>query len=285
MTPASAGTRELAPAITSCASRRSSATFSACIMAVRRSASAVSSPACGASLSSSSTAWRSQSPSRLARSTSARWACAASSRRAARLPQRGDLGRVRLEPAEGIEQAAVGGGIDQRALVVLAVDLDQRAAEFLQHLHAHRLIVDEGARAPVGELHAAQDQFVLGRDIVGLEQRARRMSARHLEHRRHLALLDALPHQRLVAAGAEPSAKASSRIDLPAPVSPVSTASRRQNRCRAGRSGRCRGSKAGRAWTGRIQWRVMPSLKTTTAGTRAMRGLDRRRTASPARPC
>ena len=78
MTPASAGTLELAPASTSCASRKSSATFSACIMPVRRVASAVSSPACGASFSSSSTAWRSQSPSRLARSTSARCASAAS---------------------------------------------------------------------------------------------------------------------------------------------------------------------------------------------------------------
>ena len=46
----------------SCASRRSSATFSACIMAARRSASAVSSPACGARRVSSSTAWRSHRP-------------------------------------------------------------------------------------------------------------------------------------------------------------------------------------------------------------------------------
>ena len=101
----------------------------------------------------------------------------------------------------------MGGGIDQRALVVLAVDLDQRGAELLHHLHAHRLIVDEGARAPVGELHAAQDQLVLGGDIVGLEQRARRMSARDLEHGGHLALLGALPHQRLVAAGAQSQRK------------------------------------------------------------------------------
>jgi hypothetical protein len=64
MTPESAGTDEFAPAITSYASRRSSATFSACIMTVRRSASAVSSPACGLKVPSSSTAWRSQSLSR-----------------------------------------------------------------------------------------------------------------------------------------------------------------------------------------------------------------------------
>ena len=42
---------------------------------------------------------------------------------------RADLGGVALEPAEGIEQRAVGRRIDQRALVVLAVDFDQRRAE------------------------------------------------------------------------------------------------------------------------------------------------------------
>jgi hypothetical protein len=128
-----------------------------------------------------------------------------------RLPKPFDLGRVRFQGAKSIEQAAVGGSINQSALVVLAVNLDQRGAELLHHLHAHRLIVDEGARAPVGELHAAQDELVLGRDIVGQivgqEQRARRMSALDLEHGSHLALLDPLPHQRLVAAGAQSQCK------------------------------------------------------------------------------
>ena len=61
-------------------------------------------------------------------------------RGAARLPEARDLGGIGFQPAEGIEQAAMGGGIDQRALVVLAVDLDQRGAEFL-----HR-----PARSPAG---------------------------------------------------------------------------------------------------------------------------------------
>ena len=83
-----------------------------------------------------------------------------------RVPERRHLGGVGFQSAEGVEQAAVGGGIDQSALVVLAVDLDQRDAELFHHLHADRLIVDEGAGAPVGELHAAQDELVLGRDVV-----------------------------------------------------------------------------------------------------------------------
>ena len=145
ITPDSAGTLELAPAITSWASRKSSATFSACIIAVRRSASAVSSPACGASLLSSATAWRSQSPSRLARSTSARWPWSADCACRCAFPQRFDLRGLILEPSKSVKEPAMGRRVDQRTLVVLAVDLDKRAAELLEHLHAHRLIVDEEA--------------------------------------------------------------------------------------------------------------------------------------------
>ncbi len=44
--------------------------------------------------------------------------------------------------------------IDQRALVVLAVDLDQRVADVAHQGDAGRLIVDEDARAAIGRLHA-----------------------------------------------------------------------------------------------------------------------------------
>jgi len=53
-----AGTGECGPLTASCASRRSEAIFSPCIIAVRRSASAVSSPSLGASFFNSSAAWR-----------------------------------------------------------------------------------------------------------------------------------------------------------------------------------------------------------------------------------
>ena len=58
--------------------------------------------------------------------------------------------------------------IDQRALVVLAVDLDERRADRAQHLHAHRLVVDEGAGAAVRELHPAQDEVAVGVDLGAL---------------------------------------------------------------------------------------------------------------------
>ena len=97
------------------------------------------------------------------------------------------------------------GLIDQRALIVLAVDFHQLAADLAQHLHAHRLVVDERARAPVSQLHAAQDQlaFVVDIEIVGFQHRERRVILFHVERRDHLPMLGALAHQRRVAAAAE----------------------------------------------------------------------------------
>jgi hypothetical protein len=93
--------------------------------------------------------------------------------------------------------------IDHRAVVMLSVDLDQRRAQRLQDLHADRLVVDEGARAPVGQLHAAQDQAVFRRDPVLAQQRKHGMVGLDVERRRHLPLLGALPHQARVAAAPE----------------------------------------------------------------------------------
>ena len=124
-------------------------------------------------------------------------------RGAARLPQAGDFRGVAFERTEGVEQAAMRGGVDQCAVVMLAVNLDQHRAQLLHHLHGDRLVVDEGAGAPVGELDAAQDQLILGRNIVGGQNGAGRMLLRHLEHGDDLALLQPLAHQSLVAAAAE----------------------------------------------------------------------------------
>ncbi len=119
---------------------------------------------------------------------------------APRRPQLTDLAGLLFEPPIGVEQTAVGRGVDQRAVVVLAVDFHQGGAEALENLHADRLIVDEGARAPVGELDPPQDQFVLGRDVVVFEHEMRRVPGRHVEGGRHLPLLDTLAHQAGVAA-------------------------------------------------------------------------------------
>ena len=123
--------------------------------------------------------------------------------RAAFAPQALDLARLRFEAAKGIEQAPVRRRIDQRALIMLPVNLDQRSANGLHGLHAHRLVIDEGAGPAVRKLHAAQNQFVLGWNAVLIDQRANRMVFREIERRRHLALLGAMPNQRNVAARTE----------------------------------------------------------------------------------
>ena len=84
---------------------------------------------------------------------------------APRLPQPLDRVGLQFQAAIGIEQPAVGAGIDQRAGIVLAMDFHQRGAQRLERLHADRLFVDKGPRAAVGKLHPAQDQRLVGRDL------------------------------------------------------------------------------------------------------------------------
>ena len=97
----------------------------------------------------------------------------------------------------------MGRRVGQRPLVVLAMDLDQRRGERPQRLGADALVVDVGARAPVGELDPAQDQFVADLDVLPFEQGVRGVAFRQVEHRRHLALRLAVAHEAAVAARAE----------------------------------------------------------------------------------
>src|SRR5262249_49797452 len=66
-----------------------------------------------------------------------------------------------------------------------------------------RLIIDEGARAAVGELNAPQDELVFGRHVVFRHDGARRVPGREFEGRRHLPLLGALAYQDSIAARPE----------------------------------------------------------------------------------
>ena len=93
--------------------------------------------------------------------------------------------------------------IDERALVMLAVDLDERGADRAQHLHAHRLVVDEGAGAAVRELHPAQDEVAVGVDLGALGNAARGMVAGKIEDGGDLPLRLAVAHEPAIAAGAE----------------------------------------------------------------------------------
>ena len=121
----------------------------------------------------------------------------------------GGAGRLakRAVAAIGVDQRAMGGGVEQRAFVVLAVDFDQVRRERAQRLGADALVVDEGAGAPVGELDAAQDQFALRVDVLGRglgrERGEDGVAGRQIEGGGHLALALAVAHQRAVAARAQ----------------------------------------------------------------------------------
>ena len=123
------------------------------------------------------------------------------------IPAAPDIRGSVLKAAKRVEQCAMRCRLDEGAVIMLAVNFDQSGAERAQHLNAHRLIVDEGAGAAVGELHTADNQFVTGAQIcakiVGSEHGARRMVVGDVERRGHLPLLGALTHQRHVATRAQ----------------------------------------------------------------------------------
>jgi len=95
------------------------------------------------------------------------------------------------------------GRIHQRAFVVLTMDFDQGRAQAFEGLCAERLIIDEGARASVGELNAPQDEVVFGRHVVFRHDGARRVPGGEFEGRSHLPLLRALTYQGSIAARPE----------------------------------------------------------------------------------
>ena len=55
----------------------------------------------------------------------------------------------------------MGAGVQQAHRLMLAVDLDKKGAELAQNAHPGGLIVDEGARTPVGGEDPAQDQILV----------------------------------------------------------------------------------------------------------------------------
>src|SRR5689334_21130755 len=118
-------------------------------------------------------------------------------------PQVAKFGGITLDAAVSIEQAAMGRRFDEGALVMLPMDFHECRTERSQHLDADRLIVDKGAGAAVGILHAAQNEFVLAAQTVIGKKPAGRMIRSDVESGNHLTLIDALAHQSGVAARAE----------------------------------------------------------------------------------
>ncbi len=85
-------------------------------------------------------------------------------------PGRGQCGHVARVLGEGVEGHAVVGGIEQAALLELALDLDQAVAELAQQADACRLVVDKGPAAPVAAQQPAQHDRIAVAVEPGLAQ-------------------------------------------------------------------------------------------------------------------
>ena len=77
-----------------------------------------------------------------------------------------------IEPSEGIKQGAMAARIEQAALVMLTVDLDQRRPDLAQQRRRHRLVVDISAAAAVRLDGAADEERLAGleRDVIAGKQ-------------------------------------------------------------------------------------------------------------------
>ena len=112
------------------------------------------------------------------------------------LPGLRERRRARRMLGEGVEDHAMVGGIEEPALLELALDLDEAVAELAQQSHARRLVVDKGAAAPVGREQPAQDDRLAVAVTPGLAQdRMGGVVAPDRELGRHRRLLRAGPHQ------------------------------------------------------------------------------------------
>ena len=186
----------------------------------RRSSAAASK----ASASSSRISWPSSSRSRAelacARSRAAR--CSAARRQLA--VAAGDLPRQGLAAAEGVEQRALAVALEQQLVLVLAVDVDQQLAQLAQLRGGGRAPVHERARA-AGRVHGAAHEAgaVALVEILRREPFPRRAPASRTSNSA-LTSARSAPARTTPGSARPPSASASAstRIDLPAPVSPVS---------------------------------------------------------------
>ncbi len=89
----------------------------------------------------------------------------------------------------------MGARINERPVVVLAVNLDELAADAPERLRRDALVVDEGPAAAVGQLHAPQDEAAAGLDALRLRSGDRRVVRPKLERRADLAKLGAMAHE------------------------------------------------------------------------------------------
>src|SRR5277367_335436 len=89
--------------------------------------------------------------------------------------------------------------IDERAVVVLAMNFDQFASDRPQSLRGHPLIVDESAAAAIRQLQAPQNKSATGLDVLRLRRDYRLVVPRKFESRADLTLRHAVADQAAIA--------------------------------------------------------------------------------------
>ena len=109
-------------------------------------------------------------------------------------------GHQALMLTKGIQQITMTGRIGQSPIIMLAVDFNQRLADCFEHLHTHRLIIDQSTGASVCHLDASEDDIAVLRNVMLTQQGQSRMIRPHGKHGCHLPLCLAMAHQRPVAA-------------------------------------------------------------------------------------
>ena len=140
-------------------------------------------------------------------------------------PARGGRGRLALPVGlrEGVEEIERGPGRHELLLGVLAVDRDQPLADPAERAHRRGLVVDEGATLPVGrKLASQQHRLAAASPARTSSERTEASTSNSPETVRRGA-----PWRMSSEEPRPPAsrASASTRIDFPAPVSPVMTVS------------------------------------------------------------
>ena len=120
----------------------------------------------------------------------------------------GDLPGACLQPAVGVQQAAVVRLVEQAALLELPLDFHQMVGQPAQQRDRDRLVVDVGAAAPVLRQHPAHHQLVvLDLDVVLVQNCAHWMAFGDVEGGRDLGLIGAGAQQPAVRPVAERQAE------------------------------------------------------------------------------
>ena len=99
-----------------------------------------------------------------------------------------------LLAGKGVQHRALDGFAQQRLVSVLAVDVDQQFAELGAVLQGGSTAIDIGSRAPFGGDYAAQQAFVIVREVAGLQPRGGWRVAGDVEGRSHFRSFAAGTH-------------------------------------------------------------------------------------------